>query len=169
MKSKEGARGLAPFLLVYSSYTKEGKNMAKLILAITLIFSANFSNADTGVDNCSEKKMFLRDICKNQKLNGDIAQFDQCANGFSYEISANPIEVTSDFVTTDIQCKMVEVRKQDGIDSRTTYYDKTNQKVVVYKHDNGLANAYVYGHTGFYHITQLASGDAIYNFHSFDN
>ncbi len=143
--------------------------MAKLILAITLIFGANFSNADTGINSCNEKKMFLRDICKTQKLNGNVTHFDQCANSFSYEISTHKIEINSDFVTTDIKCKMVEVRKQDGIESRTTYFDQSNQKVVVYQHDNGLANAYVYGHTGFYHITQFASGDSIYNFHSFEN
>ncbi len=143
--------------------------MAKLIMAITLIFTANFSKADTGLESCKEKKIFLRNICKTQKLEQNTTHFGECANGFSYEISTQQIEVDSDFVTTDIQCKMVEVRNQDGIDSRTTYLDKSNQKVVVYQHDNGLANAYVYGHTGFYHITQFASGDSIYNFHSFNN
>jgi hypothetical protein len=143
--------------------------MAKILLAFTLIFSANFSNADTGVDNCTEKKMFLRDICTAQNLNGTTVEFSQCANGCSYEITTKEIEVNSDFVTTEVNCKMVEIRKQDGIESRTTYFDPSNKKVVVYQHENGLANAYVYGHTGFYHITQFASGDSIYNFHSFDN
>jgi hypothetical protein len=151
--------------------TKEGKIMAKLTLAITFLLSANVSIADTGNKNCIEKKSFLRDICKEQKLEGTTAHFSECANGFSYEIvnDKQNLQVDSDFVTTEIQCKMVEVRQQDGIESRTTYFDRSNQKVVVYQHENGLANAYVYGHHGFYHITQFASGDSIYNFHSFDN
>lgn len=143
--------------------------MEKLGLALLIIFTSNFSMAGTGASTCANKKMFLRDICKEQKLDGQSTHFDQCANGFSYEISTEGIEVDSDFVTTDIQCKMVEIRNIDGIETRTAYFDKSNQKVVVYQHDNGLSNAYVYGHTGYYHITQFASGDSIYNFHSFGN
>lgn len=145
--------------------------MNKMILATITLLWSSFSYAETGAVTCNDKKMFLRDICKVQKLEGDVAQFSECANGFKYEISANKenLKVNSDFVTTEIQCKMVEVRMQDGIESRTVYLDKSNNKVVVYQHDNGLSNAYVYGHTGFYHITQFASGDSIYNFHSFEN
>ena len=143
--------------------------MRRLNLILLSLFISNISLADTGYETCNEKKRFLRDICKSQNLNGEIAEFSQCANGFSYEISTQKIEVNSDFVTTDIQCKLVEVRKQDGIETRTAYFDKSNKKVVVYQHDNGLANAYVYGHTGYYHITQFATGDSIYNFYSFEN
>lgn len=143
--------------------------MKNLGLAILTVLISNVSFADLGTNTCNEKKMFLRDICKVQELKGTTAHFQQCANGYKYEISTKEIDVNSDFVTTDIQCKMVEVRMQDGIETRTAYFDKSNNKVVVYKHDNGLANAYVYGHTGYYHITQFASGDSIYNFHSFEN
>ena len=132
--------------------------MNRVFLAIIILFFTNVSMSYTGADTCAEKKMFLRDICKVQKLDNKVTQFDQCANGFSYEITTDG-KHSSDFVTTDIQCKMVEVRMQDGIETRTAYFDKANQKVVVYKHDNGLANAYVYGQTGYYHITQFASGD----------
>lgn len=142
--------------------------MKKGFLAILLLTFSQVSFSYTGANTCEDKKMFLRDICKQQELNGNTAVFKQCANGFSYEISTDG-QVESDFVTTDIQCKMVEVRMQDGIETRTAYFDKSNNKVVVYKHDNGLANAYVYGSTGYYHITQFASGDSIFNFHSFEN
>lgn len=143
--------------------------MKKLALAISILFIANVSYADGGKQTCIDKKMFLRDICKSQSLNGDTTRFDQCANGFTYEISTDGKDVDSTFVTTDITCKMVEIRMQDGIETRTAYFDKSNNKVVVYQHDNGLANAYVYGHTGYYHITKFASGDSIFNFHSFEN
>ncbi len=143
--------------------------MKKLILAILVLTTANIVSAASGANTCAEKQMFLRDICKSQKLDGKTANFSQCANGFSYEISTDGINVDSDFVTTDVQCKMVEVRMQDGIESRTSYFAADNQKVIVYQHDNGLANAYVYGLTGYYHITQFASGDSIFNFHSFEN
>lgn len=143
--------------------------MKKLVLAITVLLTSNISFSYTGAETCKDKKMFLRDICKSQKLEGTTAEFSDCANGYSYEISTGGINVVSDFVTTEISCKMVEIRKQDGIETRTAYFDNSNNKVVVYQHDNGLANAYVYGHHGFYHITQFASGDSIYNFHSFDN
>lgn len=143
--------------------------MKNLLLALSVLFAANASFAETGAKTCLDKKMYLRDICKSQKLKGDNVTFDQCANGFSYEISTNGENVDADFVTTDIQCKMVEIRMQDGIETRTAYFDAANKKVVVYQHDNGLANAYVYGHTGYYHITKFASGDSIFNFHSFNN
>ena len=143
--------------------------MNKLALAISVLLLSSVSYAGTGAKTCADKKMFLRDICKSQKLVGTTVQFSQCANNFTYEISTEGIDVDTDFVTTDIQCKMVEVRMQDGIETRTAYFDKTNSKVVVYQHDNGLANAYVYGHTGYYHITQFATGDSIFNFHSFEN
>lgn len=143
--------------------------MKNLILAISVLVTASVSFADTGTKTCLNKQMYLRDICKAQKLDGETVHFDQCANGYSYEISTNGKNIDTDFVTTDIQCKMVEIRKQDGIDSRTAYFDASNSKVVVYQHDNGLANAYVYGHTGYYHITKFASGDSIFNFHSFKN
>ena len=142
--------------------------MKKGFLAFIILTFANVSLSYTGEITCQDKKMFLRDICKTQELKKDVAHFSNCANGFSYEISTNG-EVESDFVTTEIQCKMVEVRMQDGIETRTAYFDKSNNKVVVYQHDNGLANAYVYGSTGYYHITQFASGDSIFNFHSFEN
>lgn len=143
----------------------------KLIIAfITITLSAHTSQADMGEKTCLDKKMYLRDICKSQRLEGSVAHFEQCANNFSYEISTQGIDADTDFVTSEeINCKMVEIRKQDGIDSRTAYFDKKNQKVVVYQHDNGLANAYVYGHTGYYHVTKFASGDSIFNFHSFEN
>jgi len=143
--------------------------MKKLVLAISVLLMTNVAVAATGTKTCIDKQMFLRDICKAQKLTGNTAHFSQCANGFSYEISTEGIDIQSDFITTDIQCKMVEVRMQDGIETRTAYFDKTNSKVVVYQHDNGLSNAYVYGYTGYYHITQFASGDSIFNFHSFEN
>lgn len=143
--------------------------MKYLSLAISTLLFCNVSIADTGEKTCADKKMFLRDICKTQELKNNTSHFGQCANGFDYEISTKEIDVDSDFVTTDVQCKMVEIRKKDGIETRTAYFDKANQKVVVYHHDNGLANAYVYGRTGYYHITQFASGDSIYNFHSFEN
>ena len=143
--------------------------MDKLTLAITILLLTFTSGAHTGTNTCMDKKMYLRDICKSQKLEGTTAHFQQCANGYSYEITSDGIDVESDFVTTEIECKMVEARMEDGIETRTTYFDVTNQKVVVYKHDNGLSNAYVYGHTGYYHITKFASGDSIFNFHSFGN
>lgn len=141
----------------------------KLTLALSILLLSNVSLADTGAKTCVDKKMYLRDICKSQKLEGQTTYFDQCANGYSYEISTDGKNVDPDFVTTDIQCKMVEIRMQDGIETRTAYFDASNSKVVVYQHDNGLANAYVYGHTGYYHITKFASGDSIFNFHSFNN
>lgn len=144
--------------------------MKLITVFITIIISAHTGQADSGQQTCEDKKMYLRDICKSQKLEGNVAHFDKCANNFSYEISTQGIDVNTDFVTSDIvNCKMVEIRKQDGIDSRTAYFDNKNQKVVIYQHDNGLANAYVYGHTGYYHITKFASGDSIFNFHSFEN
>ena len=143
----------------------------KLISILTLTLLGTLSaQAGEGKKTCVEKAMFLRDICKSQKLTGHVTHFSQCANSFSYEISTEGIEADADFVTSeDIQCKMVEIRQTDGIESRTAYFDKSNKKVVVYQHDNGLANAYVYGHTGYYHITKFATGDSIFNFHSFDN
>jgi hypothetical protein len=159
---------LALILLVNTISTKEGK-MKNIILAISVLLYAQVSLANLGLNTCDDKKRYLRDICKSQKLYNSAAHFSECANGFQYEISSESLVIESDFVTTDIQCKMVEVRNQDGIETRTSYFDKSNNKVVVYQHDNGLANAYVYGHTGYYHITQFASGDSIYNFHSFDN
>lgn len=143
--------------------------MDKLAIAIITLFVSNMTIAASGFETCADKKMFLRDICKEQRLLGETVHFSQCANSFSYEISTDGKNVDPEFVTTDIQCKMVEIRQQDGIETRTAYFDKTNRKVVIYKHDNGLSNAYVYGHTGYYHITQFASGDSIFNFHSFDN
>ena len=144
--------------------------MNQLILAVTIVVTASVSFADMGTKTCTDKKMYLRDICKTQKLDGAVTQFGECANGYSYEISTEGIDADADFVTSDdIRCKMVELRMEDGIETRTAYFDKLNQKVVVYQHDNGLANAYVYGHTGYYHITKFASGDSIFNFHSFEN
>ena len=143
--------------------------MKNLVLILASLFISNIALSYSGEKTCDDKKMFLRDICKSQDLNGNVTLFSECANGYSYEISTKDAVVESDFVTTDIQCKMVEIRKQDGIETRTAYFDKSNNKVVVYKHDNGLANAYVYGQTGYYHITQFASGDSIFNFHSFGN
>jgi len=143
--------------------------MARLAIVISIMFMAQASYSSSGTKTCADKKMFLRDVCKSQKLVGETSHFSQCANGYSYEISTDGKNVDHDFVTTEIQCKMVEIRNQDGIERRTAYFDNTNKKVVVYQHDNGLSNAYVYGHTGYYHITQFASGDAIFNFHSFDN
>jgi hypothetical protein len=143
--------------------------MKKIVIVLTLLLTANVSYSDSGAKTCQDKKMFLRDICKSQKLNGETAIFNQCANGYTYEISTDGKNVDPQFVTTDIQCKMVEIRMQDGIESRTAYFDATNNKVVVYQHDNGLSNAYVYGSTGYYHVTKFASGDSIFNFHSFDN
>ncbi len=143
--------------------------MKKLALTIMTLLLCNISLAESGERTCADKKMFLRDICKSQDLNGSVTLFSECANGYKYEISTKDAVVETDFVTTDIQCKMVEIRKQDGIETRTAYFDQSNNKVVVYQHDNGLANAYVYGQTGYYHITQFASGDSIFNFHSFEN
>ena len=143
--------------------------MTKIILTL-IIFSFSLpSYSQTGTETCVDKKMYLRDICKAQELKGSLVTFDQCANGFSYEISTDGKNVDNSFVTTDIQCKVFEVRKQGGIESRTVYFDKINKKVVVYEHDNGISNAYVYGHTGYYHITKFATGDSIFNFHSFEN
>lgn len=153
----------------YTIVNEEEGQMAKLLLTITTLLIANVSNADTGANTCREKKMYLRDICKQQQLKGNTVTFNQCANGFTYEISTDGKNITSDFVTSDIQCKMVEIRMQDGIETRTAYFDAKNKKVVVYQHENGLENAYVYGHTGYYHITKFASGDSIVNFHSFGN
>ncbi len=143
--------------------------MKNLVLILASLFVCNSAFSHTGEKTCDDKKMFLRDICKAQDLKGSVALFSECANGFDYEISTKDAVVESDFVTTDISCKMVEIRKQDGIETRTAYFDQSNNKVVVYQHDNGLANAYVYGQTGYYHITQFASGDSIFNFHSFEN
>lgn len=143
--------------------------MKTTILAILVLLVANISQADTGAKTCMNKQMYLRDICQSQKLVGETVHFNQCANGYSYEISTDGKNVDPDFVTTDIECKMVEVRMEDGIETRTAYFDASNSKVVVYQHDNGLSNAYVYGHTGYYHITKFASGDSIFNFHSFNN
>jgi uncharacterized membrane protein len=144
--------------------------MKQLVFLIIVFGISGVSSADMGTKTCIDKKMYLRDICKNQVLNGDVSEFSDCANGFTYQISTQNINADSDFITSDqIGCKMVEIRKQDGIESRTSYFDQSNQKVVVYQHENGLANAYVYGHTGYYHITKFASGDSIFNFHSFDN
>ena len=143
--------------------------MAKLICFTMTVLICSIGHSADGTSTCMNKKMFLRDICKSQKLENSITHFDNCANGYSYEISTDGRNVDPDFVTTDIQCKMVEVRKTDGIETRTAYFDEANNKVVVYQHDNGLANAYVYGHTGYYHITKFASGDSIFNFHSFEN
>ena len=142
--------------------------MKNTFLTLAILFMAIPSYAGTGTETCFDKKYFLRGICKSQKLVGQTVHFDQCANGFSYEVSMDGQNIESDFVTTDIQCKLVEIRMQDGIESRTAYFDKDNKKTVVYQHDNGLANAYIYGHTGYYHITQFASGDSIFKFHSFE-
>lgn len=141
------------------------KNLA-LTLA-TLLFSTTVWG-NQGLTTCFDKKVFLSDICKIQKNDGNTTHFQDCANEIQYEITTEKVDVQSTYVTTDIQCKMVEIRKQDSIESRTSYFDKSNNKVVVYKHDNGLSNAYVYGKTGYYHITEFATGDSIYNFHSFD-
>lgn len=143
--------------------------MFQIATAVSVLLITTLANASSGLQTCNEKKLFLRDVCKAQKLDGQTTQFSQCANGFSYEISTDGKNNDPDFVTTDIQCKMVEVRNQDGIEKRTAYFDQNNKKVVVYQHENGLANAYVYGHTGYYHITKFASGDSIFNFHSFEN
>ena len=143
--------------------------MAKTILTIIIMLISIPSYSQTGTETCVDKKMYLRDICKQQELEGETAKFSQCANGFSYEISTDGADVDSSFVTTNIQCKVLEVRKQDGIETRTAYFDELNKKVVVYEHDNGISNAYVYGHTGYYHITKFATGDSIFNFHSFEN
>lgn len=143
--------------------------MKKTILTLIILGFSATSYSQTGSETCFEKKMYLRDICKAQELKNNLTLFSQCANGYDYEISTDGKDIDSTFVTTSIQCKMVEVRKQDGIETRTAYFDESNKKVVVYQHDNGLANAYVYGHTGYYHITKFASGDSIFNFHSFEN
>ena len=143
--------------------------MAKPLLALIIILFSIPSFSQTGTETCIDKKFFLRDICKAQELKGSTALFSQCANGFNYEVSMDGKDVDTSFVTTEIQCKVVEVRKQDGIETRTAYFDQFNKKVVVYEHDNGLSNAYVYGHTGYYHITKFATGDSIFNFHSFEN
>lgn len=143
--------------------------MDKILLILAALGFVNVSNADTGKNTCVEKTMYLRDICKNQVLKGHTVGFSNCANGFSYEISTDGKNIDSDFVTSEIQCKMVEIRMQDGIETRTAYFDANNKRVVVYQHENGLENAYVYGHTGYYHITKFASGDSIVNFHSFGN
>lgn len=143
--------------------------MTKTILTLIILSFSATSFAQTGTETCADKKMYLRDICKAQSLNKSITSFSQCANGFDYEISTDGKDIDSTYVTTDIQCKMVEIRKQDSIETRTAYFDEFNKKVVVYQHDNGLSNAYVYGHTGYYHITKFASGDSIFNFHSFEN
>lgn len=143
--------------------------MKKTILVIITLLLTSTSYSQNGSETCIDKKIFLRDICKTQELNKGIVHFGECANGFSYEISTDGKTADSSFITTEIQCKILEVRKQDGIETRTTYFDESNKKVVVYQHLNGLANAYVYGHTGYYHITKFASGDSIYNFHSFEH
>ena len=143
--------------------------MIRTFFVATFLLFASTAYAESGAETCSDKKSFLRDICKVQNLKGTTAHFSQCANGYSYEISTDGKNVESSFVTTDISCKVVEVRNQDGIEKRTAYYDNLNSKVVVYDHFNGISNAYVYGHTGYYHITKFASGDSIFNFHSFEN
>ncbi|MCJ8275419.1 MAG: hypothetical protein HRT44_05560 [Bdellovibrionales bacterium] len=143
--------------------------MAKTILTLMIITFSLPSYSQTGTETCVDKKMFLRDICKSQELKNSKAIFSNCANGFEYEVSMDGKNIDSSFVTTDIQCKIVEVRQQDGIETRTEYFDEINKKVVVYQHDNGISNAYVYGHTGYYHITKFASGDSIFNFHTFEN
>ncbi|MCB0377440.1 MAG: hypothetical protein KDD33_03020 [Bdellovibrionales bacterium] len=143
--------------------------MERLLVCLSILMVSTSAFSQNGTETCTDKKIFLRDICKEQVLQGEKAIFKGCANGFSYEVSSGKNSSKEDFVTSDIQCKILEVRMKDGIETRTSYFDEFNKKVVVYQHDNGLSNAYVYGKTGYYHITKFASGDSIYNFHSFEH
>lgn len=141
----------------------------KIILAISTLLFTLSAQSQTGAESCLDKKSYLRDICTQQNLKGNTAHFSGCANGFSYEISTDKGSIDTSLISSEVSCKVVEVRKIAGIDQRISYYDDFNNKAVVYKHNNGLSYSYVYGKTGYYHITELASGDSIYNFYSFEN
>ena len=141
----------------------------KTILAGSILLFTFTAQSQTGTESCLNKKSYLRDICTKQSLEGNTAIFSGCANGFSYEISTEKGQIDTNLIRSEVSCKVVEVRKFAGINERISYYDDFNNKAVVYKHNNGLSYSYVYGKTGYYHITELASGDSIYNFYSFEN
>lgn len=141
----------------------------KTILAISILMFALTAQSQTGTQSCNEKKSYLRDICTQQVLKGNTANFSKCANGFSYEISTDKKDIDTSLISSQVSCKVVEIRNIDGIEQRISYYDDFDNKAVVYKHNDGLSYSYVYGQTGYYHITELASGDSIYNFYSFEN
>ena len=97
----------------------------------------------------------------------DGMYFTSCANGFSYRISENLTESNANLTGQQVSCKMVEIRNDKTINKRTTYFDEHSDKVVVYEHTNGLNNTFVYGSTGYYHISELSSGDSLYQFYAF--
>ena len=134
------------------------------ILIMTFCFNAHASN---GTEACHNKKLFLKNICKTQELIDGTAHFAACTNGYSYYISTNLKEQNTNLMGSEVRCKMVEMRNESSINKRTTYFDEHADKVVVYEHTNGLSNTFVYGKTGYYHISELSSGDSLYHFYSF--
>ena len=148
--------------------------MTKTLIAVLVIlfsFNAHSNNLESqrADDACFNKKTFLRDICKVQELIDTTAHFKACANGYSYYISTDISEANPNLMGNKVSCKMVELRNDKSINKRITYFDEYSNKVVVYEHINGLSNTFVYGHTGYYHISELSSGDSLYNFYSFEN
>ena len=116
---------------------------------------------------CQDKINFLHSICDQKTNHSGQWSFSQCANQYSYNVKSGDIEEPT-FNTPSVICMIEEKRFQGTIESRTSYFDTSNKKVVVYQHDNGLANAYIYGNTGYYHVTKFATGESVLAFHSFD-
>lgn len=138
--------------------------------------TATAHNGDTGESSsCLGELATLKAICQSQKLiDGNIAQFSDCSSGFSYYFTK---KLKGDSLTTDsgpVLCKVTELRNEKSLRSKSTYISRTPassalEKTVVYEHTNGLLNTFVYGHTGFYHISETESGDSLYEFHLYAN
>jgi len=140
--------------------------MKTLVALIILSFGLQ-AQAKSGAEECQDKKMFLKQICKVQELVHGTAHFSTCSSGYSYYVETGASEGHSALSGDSVSCKIVELRNEKSIDRRTTYFDEHSNKVVVYDHTNGLSNTYVYGHTGYYHISEMGNGDNLYNFYSF--
>ena len=144
--------------------------MTRTFLAIaTLCLSMNAYGNNSGTEACHSKAMFLSSICRVQTLVGSSMEFAACANGYQYRIATNLNETNKNLLGKTVSCKMIEVRNKNRISERITYFDSQANRVVEYKHTSGLSNTFVYGHTGYYHVSELANGDALYNFYSFEN
>lgn|GEM_PF-2229885 len=141
--------------------------MTKILFFAIQLLLLNFAVAD--IQTCSAEVSALKALCDTQELTDEgAAFFSNCSSGFSYYFSN---EAKEDHFTMESKssCKIKELRHEKSLDSKTTFISQTSEKTVVYQHTNGLSNTFVYGATGYYHISETESGDSLYDFHMYTN
>lgn len=141
--------------------------MAKSIIFVLISFSFNFAFGEN--NPCHAELQTLKSLCSSQVLNKNTAHFSNCSTGFSYDYHQSVGDNHFTMKTAPALCKIIENRNEESLKSKTTYFESSSDKTVVYQHTNGLNNTFVYGATGFYHISETQNGDSLYDFHFYKN